>query len=363
MIFNSLKLLNFRNLVNQELFFCEKVNFFVGANAQGKTNLLEALYLLSLTKSFKTNNLGDLVNFNKESFVLNAVFTKNNYHYRLAFIYEHKERQLLLNNKKINKLKDIFGLINIVIFVPDDLNLIKGVPGKRRKMFDIELSKINQEYFDALGKYYYLLKQRNTYLKSSNLRSEILDVYDEQMLKYGLIIYQLRTDFILSFEPLLNKYYALLAGSDERVSIKYCSNYSADKELCAMLVKNNRNKDIKTYQSNIGIHRDDYVFVLEHKEAKDYASQGEQKSIILALKLALLEYIYNLTQDHPILLLDDVLSELDITRQENLFKLLNNKIQTFITTTHLSGINSEIIDKSYVFQVKQGYCERVDVDE
>ncbi|MDR1782563.1 MAG: DNA replication/repair protein RecF [Bacilli bacterium] len=363
MIYQSLKILNFRNLVFQELFFYDKCNIFVGDNAQGKTNILEALYLLSLTKSFKTNNINDLVNFDKDGFVLKASFIKNDYTYDLLFSYENKKKELLLNNKKIKTLKEIFGLLNIIIFIPDDLNLIKGMPGNRRKLIDIELSKIDNEYFDSLAKYYYLLKQRNIYLKNNNIESKILDVYDKQMLKYGHIIYQIRKKFISHLEPLVNKYYLKISCSDKLVNIKYQSNFMDDYELCEMLIINNRNKDLKTMQSNVGIHRDDFIFLLNNKEVRDYGSQGEQKSIILALKLALLEYIYLITKDYPIFLLDDVLAELDLKRQENLFKLLNNNIQTFITTTNLEGINKEVIKNSYIYKVENGNCERVDADE
>ncbi|MDR3215713.1 MAG: DNA replication/repair protein RecF [Bacilli bacterium] len=362
MIFNNLKLINFRNIDFQELFFCERINLFIGNNAQGKTNLLEALYLLSFTKSFKTNNLKELINFKANNFFLEGKLSENDFIHDITFFFE-KNKEINLDNNKITKLKSIFGLINIVLFVPEDLFLIKGSPSNRRKLLDIELSKIDQLYLDALANYYYVLKQRNIYLKRDNIDNNMLDVFDKQLIKYGLIIYELRTNFINEINALVNKYYLSIANDEKDVLIKYHSSFSLDNSINSNLFFNSRNKDIQLHQTNNGIHRDDIIFYLNGNNASEFASQGEQRSIVLSLKLALLEYIYLKTNNYPIFLLDDVLSELDNNRQENLIRKLNNNIQTFITCTSLHGINKEFIRNSYLFKVNNGQFERMEINE
>lgn len=344
---------NFRNLIDNKISFNEYVNIFVGKNGQGKTNLLESIYLISLTKSFKTNRLNNIIAFEKDYFNIKSNLIKNNYSYDLNFSYVNNKKKILINNNSINKFKDIIGLLNVILFVPEDMMLLKSSPSNRRRLMDIELSKIYPNYLISLSSYLKILKQRNILLKDINLDKDLISVYDEQLIKYGLIINKYRIDFFNDVVVLMQEIYQEISNSNDFISIEYLSNINK-KNTYLDNMKISLERDLVFKQTHIGIHRDDFIILINNKEAASFASQGEQRTIILSLKLALIKYVKNKTGEYPILLLDDVMSELDDFRQYNLMKILNNKVQTFITTTSLNNINNEFMINRKVFSIDNG---------
>lgn len=344
---------NFRNLIDNKISFNEYVNIFVGKNGQGKTNLLESIYLISLTKSFKTNRLNNIIAFEKDYFNIKSNLIKNNYSYDLNFSYVNNKKKILINNNSINKFKDIIGLLNVILFVPEDMMLLKSSPSNRRRLMDIELSKIYPNYLISLSSYLKILKQRNILLKDINLDKDLISVYDEQLIKYGLIINKYRIDFFNDIVVLMQEIYQEISNSNDLISIEYLSNINK-KNTYLDNMKISLERDLVFKQTHIGIHRDDFIILINNKEAASFASQGEQRTIILSLKLALIKYVKNKTGEYPILLLDDVMSELDDFRQYNLMKILNNKVQTFITTTSLNNINNEFMINRKVFSIDNG---------
>jgi len=358
MILNSIQTINFRNLNQIDLSFNSKTNIFIGENGQGKTNLLESIYLLSLARSFKTNKFNDIALYKTNHFYIKGEIEKNHFTYEISLNYENNQKSILINQSRASKYKDILGLLNVVLFVPEDLSLLKSSPSVRRKLLDIELSKINFNYLSCLSGYYNALKERNTLLKTKSIDKYYLDTLNDLLIKYGSQIILFREKFIQDLIPLIDGIYKKLSQSDQSISMNYLPNTSID------LYKENLDKsyqrDLMSGFTNLGIHKDDFKVYLNERDASIYASQGEQRSIVLSIKLALVHYIKSKSGSYPILLLDDVLSELDDSRQENLIDYLQEDIQTFISTTSLKNINEKLLEDSYLFKVSNGNIERCD---
>ena len=360
MYLNNLLCHNYRNLTDMELFFSEKINIFIGNNGQGKTNLLEAIYFMSLTKSFKTTKVSDIIAFEKSSFYLKADLLKNSYLYKIEVDLDKLKKQIKINDNNESKFKDVIGLLNAILFVPEDLQLLKGNPKLRRKLLDIELSKIYPRYLVNLSSYYSILKQRNSYLKNQLVDKLILDSLDYQLDQYGKVLYEFRKTFIAELTIYINDFYQMISGIDEIIAINYQSSIYKDYLSFYDNLKKSYERDVILQQTNVGLHRDDFVVYLSDKDASIYGSQGEQRTIILAIKLALVEYIFKKTNEYPILLLDDVMSELDVTRQENLVKYLNRRVQTFITSTNIDNISNEIVKEAKLYTVDKGIVKEAD---
>ncbi|MEG0283312.1 MAG: DNA replication/repair protein RecF [Erysipelotrichales bacterium] len=361
MYLNSISLRNYRNLADLDLSFDNNVNIFIGNNGQGKTNLLEAIYFISLTKSFKTNKLQEIMNQNHDFFMLRASIYKQDYPYNIEINYNDNKKHIMINNNNESKFKDVLGLLNAVLFVPEDLYLIKGNPSLRRKLLDIELSKIYPKYLISLSAYYQILKQRNAYLKEDKLDPLVIDSFDDLLVNHGEIIKKYREEFIVELSNLTLEFYQLISASKDIISLEYQCTIKDEIGYYECLKKSIQ-RDCYLHQTNVGIHRDDFKFLLNGKDASSFASQGEQRTIVLAIKLGLVEYIYRHTKEYPILLLDDVMSELDEFRQENLIKYLNEKVQTFITTTSLSRLNESITNKAQLFNIDNGTIKEADVN-
>lgn len=360
MILEDISFNNFRNLENNHLAFSDKVNIFVGLNGQGKTNLLEAIYLLSITKSFRTNKMSNIALYQNSGFKVEGNFKKNNFNYVIEFYFDKGKKQISINKNSNAKFKDVIGLLNAVLFVPEDLMMLKGSPNLRRKVMDIELSKLSSKYLLDLSAYYHLLKQRNAFLKQDLFDDKYLDSIDSLLSNYGISLIKQREAFIKELSSYVAKIYQELSSRSQDVKIEYLANIKAE-EFEMMLFKN-RQRDLVTKVTNVGIHRDDFKVLIDGKDASVYASQGEQRSLILAIKLALVEYIHAKTNEYPILLLDDVLSELDDTRQNNLIKYLSNDVQTFITTTSLKNIKEELCNKAKIYRINEGRIKEARYD-
>lgn len=346
---NSLEVTNFRNYSHFFIDFDKDVTLFIGKNAQGKTNLIEAIYVLAVSKSFRTHINNQMILFTKEFSKIKAEIESIKNTKTLEMIIGHDFKKAKIDGKDILKTSEYVGHLNVVVFIPDDLSLVKGSPNNRRRFMDLELSKMSPIYIYMLNKYHYLLKERNKYLKSLRgvLKQEdaYLDVLDEQLAKLQVDVINKRRVFIDTLYKKIKPIYTSISSLNESIDVCYDCFLKSENtyENIIEAYRKTRQRDIKYMQSHIGIHKDDISIKLDKKEASLFASQGQQRTIVLAMKIALIEVIKEEIGEYPVLLLDDVLSELDDHRKTMLLDLLNKKIQTFITTTSIDGIDHAVI--------------------
>jgi len=354
----SIKIKGFRNLKGVDLAFDEgiPIHAFVGSNGQGKTNILEAIYLCSLSKSFRTRANADLIGF-EEEFSSVAIDTSGD---RLEVIVTSKPAQKVLKVNGVKKTApDFIGNLKSVFFSPDDLAYMSFAPKLRRRYLDVVLSQLNQDYLSRLMEYNDACKQRNSLLKAiadSRADTDELDFWDEKLAQLGTFITVERESLIAQLQELVSTHYKEISKSDCEIRIVYESEVRgvSPKEL-RELYKDGRRRDMLTCQTRLGPHRDDLKFLLAEKDMTDFASRGEWRSLVLALKFAEIDLIKDRTGDDPILLLDDVFSELDAERQKYLFDATGRN-QTFLTTTHQVFIDE--LDKLHkVYHVKAGNVE------
>ena len=360
MIIKKLSIKNFRNYDSLNISFNPKINIIYGENGVGKTNLLESIYLLALTKSHRSFLDNNLIKKNKEfsnikgDFIINEILSKFEIN-----LLENK-KVIKKDNDEVKKISDYLSIINIIIFYPDDLQIIKGSPNERRNYLDIELSQIFNNYIEVLIKYNKILKMRNNYLKTSiKFDNNYFDVVTDHLIDYALILTKLRKKFINKINEKCSKIYEELTGL-KKFNIKYISNYSnkETKEEIKKMYDDIKNQELKYNLTMIGPQKDDLEFYIDDKNIKNYGSQGQQRMAILALKLSELEIIKELKNETPILLLDDVLSELDIEKQNKLLKFIKNNSQVIITTTDLENIEENILKKSKKIHIKEGKIVR-----
>lgn len=356
MIVKSINLENFRNYEKIEVDFNEKVNIIIGNNAQGKTNLIEAIYLSSMSKSFRTNTSSDLVKFNKDFTRVTVKVRDDDIDRKVEIRIDKNNKKIIKKNGKlIRKTSELFNNIIIVIFSPDDLSIVKNDPIKRRTFIDRELCQLKPKYYLALTNYNKIIKQRNALLKERNINDNLIDVIDSQLAKYGTIISNYRQIFCFELCKLSNITQKGLTDNKEELVIKYLScfkNNEISEENLFTLLKENIKKDIEKGYTTVGPHRDDISFFINGIDVKKFGSQGQQRTCALALKLAEIDLIKKETDKYPILLLDDVLSELDQERQNLLINHLK-MVQLFITTTEIPDQYKEK-DNIKIFRIKKG---------
>ena len=357
----SIDIKDFRNYQEQEIECNPHLNVFLGANAQGKTNILESIYFLALTRSHRTHSDKDLIHFQREQLHVKGSLHRSNTILPLEIILSKKGRTTKVNHLKQARLSDYIGKMNVILFAPEDLQLVKGSPAQRRKFIDIELGQIKAIYLSDLSTYNHVLKQRNSYLKTSEqIDHTFLDVLDQQLVDYGTRVIQHRINFVLQMEELAQLKHLDISDQAEVLTLRYLSSVPLGEgdslhENYLKALKSSRSRDVFKRNTSIGPHRDDLAFYINGMEA-DYGSQGQQRSLILSLKLAEIDLVHQFTQEYPILLLDDVMSELDNNRQLKLLKTISKDIQTFITTTsldHLQGLPDDLS----IFTVKQGHIQ------
>lgn len=369
MFLEQLSLKNFRNYCHEIIKFSKHINIFLGSNAQGKTNLIESIYILSTTKSYRLKKDKDLILFNHEFSKINATISKNNHLYDIEYIIYDKGKNIKVNHIEQKKISEYIGLFNVVLFAPEDLNLIKGQPNIRRKFIDVELSKLNSTYLKYISYYQKILKQRNQYLKKYTNVIDIiyLEILTEQLVHAASHIIFYRLNFIKSIEKYANHILNIMTENKEVLLIKYISQLEKInldnsntitveeiKNLYLKLFKENQKKEIDSRTTLYGPHRDDLQFLLNDKDVQLFGSQGQQRTVILCMKLAEIDLIKEQTKEYPILLLDDVLSELDNYRQTFLLKSIEDKVQTFITTTNIDSILKNIIKTPQIFYIEKG---------
>ncbi|CAM4293807.1 recombinase RecF [Streptococcus penaeicida] len=347
----ELQLTHYRNYEQIQAEFVPGLNVFIGNNAQGKTNFLEAIYFIALTRSHRTRTDKELIGFKKNNLQVSGKISKVSGTISLEIDLTEKGRVTKINSLKQAKLSEYIGNMMVVLFAPEDLQLVKGAPALRRKFIDIDLGQIKPVYLSDLSQYNHVLKQRNAYLKTAiSINSDFLGVLDEQLADYGTRVIEQRIHFIKSLETEAKRHHLAISNGLENLNFSYQPSFEKHDQLSIKevfldaLVKN-RQKDIFRKNTSVGPHRDDISFFINDIDA-NFASQGQHRSLILSLKLAEVSLMKTITGDNPILLLDDVMSELDNTRQSKLLEtVIQEKVQTFITTTsldHLSQLPKDI---------------------
>ena len=351
MYINKIKLQNFRNYNEQEINLNKSINVFYGDNAQGKTNILEAIFLCTFGKSFRTNKEKELIKLGKDNANVIIEYEKKDRDGKISISISDK-KQILVNGIKIKKLSELLGNINIVIFTPDDINILKGGPALRRRFLDMMIGQLKPNYVYTLNMYIKTLEQRNNYLrqiKEENKPENLLDIWDEKLIEYADIIYKYRKEFIDKIKKKINIIHKKITDEKEEINIQYTSNCES-KEVYSELLKQRRKLDIIKGFTTKGIHRDDFEIYINNKELSIYGSQGQNRTAILSLKLSELQVIYDEIEEEPILLLDDFMSELDSKRRNHFLEKINDT-QVIITCTDKIDIEK---NKILIYNVNDG---------
>jgi DNA replication and repair protein RecF len=362
---------NYRNYKSTELQFENKVNIILGENAQGKTNVMEAIYVLAMAKSHRTSNDKDLIRWEEEYAKIEGRAIKRNGPLSLELIISKKGKKARSNHIEQPKLSQYVGNINVVMFAPEDLNLVKGSPQVRRRFIDMEIGQVSPVYMHDLSQYQKILQQRNHYLKllqSKRHNDEtMLEVLTDQLIELAAKITLKRYEFLELLQKWAEPIHYEISRGLEALRIKYhpSIDVSENVELSRIIEAYSekfakiKDREIDRGTTLAGPHRDDLAFEVNGKDVQTFGSQGQQRTTALSLKLAEIELIFSEIGDYPILLLDDVLSELDDFRQTHLLNAIRGKVQTFVTTTSIDGIEHDVIKEADVYKVVSGCIAKV----
>ena len=359
----ELNLSNFRNYENINLKFSDNINIFIGNNGEGKTNILESIYVLALTKSHRAYLDKNLILDGQVYTKIKANINKNNKNYKFELLLNQKGKKVLINNMAYKRISDYLSNLTVIMFSPDDLDLIKGSPSERRKFLNIEIAQLDNKYMYYLNDYNNLIKNRNEYLKNISLEKynkEYLNILNNQIIEKAIHIYRYRFNFINNLENKLEALYQKEFKSN--IKIKYITNLNINnfdeekikKELLNKLEKNLK-KEIILGSTQYGPHKDDFDIYLNDYNIKEYGSQGQQRLSILCIKICELEIFKERTGYYPILLLDDVFSELDIKSRNKILNFINKDVQIFISSTDIKNISTKYLKKCKIFKIKNGY--------
>ena len=347
----KIKLTNFRNYEMQEIELGKNINILYGDNAQGKTNIIESIFLCSIGKSFRTSKDNELIKFEKDFALSYIEYEKSDRDGNIKIEIGNK-KNIYLNGVKIKRLSDLLGNINIVLFSPDDINILKDGPDKRRRFLDIMIGQLRPNYVHILNRYNETLKQRNIYLKQikeENKSEELLDIWDEKLAEYGEKIFTYRLEFMDKIKSKIGQIHNKITQEKENIKLEYISKYE-NKEKYIELLKTRRKLDIIKGFTTKGIHRDDFNIYINDKLVGTYGSQGQNRTTVLSLKISELQVIYDEVGEYPILLLDDFMSELDEKRRTSFIENIKNT-QVIITCTDRIDIKN--LDYK-IFNVKNG---------
>ena len=355
MIIKSIELANYRNYENLQLSFDKGVNILYGDNAQGKTNILEAIYVSATTKSHKGSKDKEIIKFDEEESHIRSMIERHDLEYRVDMhLRKYKSKGIAINGQKIKKASELIGLLNVVFFSPEDLSIIKDGPSERRRFIDMELCQLDKSYLYNLNQYNKILNNRNKLLKDiifNPALKDTLDIWDEQLVQFGTQIIKRRAFFIEELNGIIYDIHRKLSGGREELFIAY--EPDIDAEIFAAKVRINRERDLKLSQTTSGPHKDDCIFKIGVCDIRKYGSQGQQRTAALSLKLSEIELVKRVTKDTPVLLLDDVLSELDSNRQNHLLNSIGD-IQTIITCTGLDDFINNRFEINKIFKVTAG---------
>lgn len=355
MIIKSIELADFRNYDTLNLTFDKGTNILYGDNAQGKTNILEAIYVVATTKSHKGSKDKDIINFNKEEAHIRAYIEKEEVETRIDMhLRSSKSKGIAIDGQKIKKAAELLGLLNVVFFSPEDLGIIKNGPSERRRFVDMELCQLDSFYLYNLNSYNKIVNQRNKLLKDLYFNpslKETLNIWDSQLVSFGSKIIERRKIFIDQLNDIIYEIHKKLSGDKEELKIKY--EPDVDIENFETNLKLSNERDIKLKQTCVGPHRDDFSFIAGNIDIRKFGSQGQQRTAALSLKLSEIELVKKITKDTPVLLLDDVLSELDANRQNYLLNSIGD-IQTIITCTGLDDFINNRFEIDKIYRVTEG---------
>ncbi|WP_338553779.1 DNA replication/repair protein RecF [Paenibacillus sp. KS-LC4] len=369
MFLKNIHLQNYRNYGQLELETNNQVNLFVGPNAQGKTNLLEAIFALALTKSHRTSKDKELIGWEADSARLQGTVDKRYGTAQLELLLSTQGKKAKINGLEQRKLSNFIGSLNVVMFAPEDLEIVKGTPGVRRRFLDMEIGQVQPGYLHTLQQYGKVLVQRNNYLKTaspSSMQQTMLDVWNTQLAELGVKIMKKREHFIHKLQRWAEQIHSGITAGSEQLTITYRPSLGSGEpedesvlfEQFMIKLTQVKDQEIRRGMSLVGPHRDDLAFFINGKEASVYGSQGQQRTTALSLKLAEIELIAEEIGEYPLLLLDDVLSELDQHRQTQLIETFQSKVQTFITTTGLESVNISKLQDACIYNVREGQVTR-----
>ena len=355
MIIKSLEIADYRNYDSLHIDFSSGTNILYGDNAQGKTNILEAIYMSATTKSHKGTKDKDVVNFRKEEAHIRTYLEKEGIETRVDMhLRKNKSKGIAIDGQKIKKAAQLLGLLNVVFFSPEDLSIIKNGPAERRRFVDMELCQLDQFYLYNLNNYNKIVNQRNKLLKDMYFNPSLrdtLNIWDSQLISFGSKIIERRQLFVEQLNEIILEIHRKLSGGRENLVIQYEPDVLIDEYEKKMSL--NQERDVKLKQTSTGPHRDDFSFVVEDIDIRKFGSQGQQRTAALSLKLSEIELVKKMTRDNPVLLLDDVLSELDSNRQNYLLSTIGD-IQTIITCTGLDEFVNNRFEIDKVFHIESG---------
>lgn len=367
MYLSKLKLKNFRNYKNLKLNLSSGINIFIGDNAQGKTNILESIYVLALTKSPRFGADNNLIYYGFEEGNIEGVLKNSKKMNELSVTLSKNSKKVAINGKNISKISDYIFNMKVIMFGPEDLDIIKGTPQDRRNFMNIQISQLYAPYVHYLNEYNKILKNRNEYLKLMNLNQytdvRYLEILDEKLIDRAVLIYKYRNEYFKFIASKIGSIFKKIVGED-CLNIKLENNLDLstyeEEEIRKKFLKKlkvNRKKEILQGTTLYGPHRDDFCFFLGENNMKIFASQGQQRMAIICFKLVEIELFNELLHTTPILLLDDIFSELDVKKRNQLVRYLPTDVQVIITTTDLKNISKKLVEKGRVFIVKNGNVE------
>ena len=360
----SLALNDFRNIENISIEFDKGLNIIYGDNAQGKTNILESIYVAGTTRSHKGSKDKEMIKLGEDEAHIRIILEKDDLDRKIDMhLKKSKSKGVAVDGIPVHKSADIFGIVQLIFFSPEDLSMIKEGPAERRRFIDMELSQIEKIYLYNLSKYNKILTQRNNLLKQISYDTELsdtLDVWDEQLVSTGLEIIKSRRKFIFELNEIIKPIHEKLTGGKEELEIEY--NPNVTEEEFKDKLKSGRNSDIYQKTTLTGPQRDDITFYINKNDVRKYGSQGQQRSTALSLKLSEIELFKKKTGDNPILLLDDVLSELDRSRQNYLIESIGD-IQTIITCTGLEEFVENKKTDGRIYKINSGKIDKSEVKE
>ena len=359
MYISSLELADFRNIASLHMEFSQGTNILYGENAQGKTNILESLYMLSTTKSHRGVRDRDMIRFGREESHIRSLIMKSGIDYRIDMhLRKNKSKGIAINGQRIKKASELIGILHIVFFSPEDLGIVKNGPAERRRFMDMELCQLDASYLHNLNQYNKTVENRNRLLRDIYMfpdLKETLDVWDAQLVNFGSKIIESRRRFILDLNGIVGEIHGKLSGGREHLSLLYEPNTAAED--LEERLRFSRERDIHMKTTSTGPHRDDFSFMDGEIDLRRYGSQGQQRTCALSLKLSEIDLVKKMIGHRPVLMMDDVLSELDSGRQNYLLNTIGG-IQTFITCTGLDEFVNNRFRIDQVYRVENGMCTK-----
>ena len=359
MYISSLELADFRNIASLHMEFSQGTNILYGENAQGKTNILESLYMLSTTKSHRGVRDRDMIRFGREESHIRSLIMKGGIDYRIDMhLRKNKSKGIAINGQRIKKASELIGILHIVFFSPEDLGIVKNGPAERRRFMDMELCQLDASYLHNLNQYNKTVENRNRLLRDIYMfpdLKETLDVWDAQLVNFGSKIIESRRRFILDLNGIVGEIHGKLSGGREHLSLLYEPNTAAED--LEERLRSSRERDIHMKTTSTGPHRDDFSFMDGEIDLRRYGSQGQQRTCALSLKLSEIDLVKKMIGHRPVLMMDDVLSELDSGRQNYLLNTIGG-IQTFITCTGLDEFVNNRFRIDQVYRVENGMCTK-----